>query len=169
VTVEQLGNSGEFIAALTTIVTLVYLAFQLRQNTRVLKATAFQAVVGEMGRNVENIIGDGELAEIIIKAQISPDDLSPVEQLRMNGAFVGSIRRLEAVYVQFTLGTMEEAHKQGFENSIVPMLLSPYGQQWWGNAKSAFYPPFVEHIDNSIESGRYSSGMPTMGYGAHGS
>lgn len=43
-TVEQLGNIGEFVAAIATVITIIYLAFQLRQNTRALKATAFQNV-----------------------------------------------------------------------------------------------------------------------------
>ena len=54
-TLDQMGNVGEVVAALATVATLIYLAGQLRQNTRALKATAFQAVISEMGSNVQNL------------------------------------------------------------------------------------------------------------------
>ena len=63
-TLDQMGNVGEVVAALATVATLIYLAGQLRQNTRALKATAFQAVVSEMGSNVQNLIDDNGLGII---------------------------------------------------------------------------------------------------------
>ncbi len=36
-TLEQLGNLGEFIASIATLMTLVHLALQIRQNTAQLK------------------------------------------------------------------------------------------------------------------------------------
>ena len=70
--IEQLGSIGEFVAAIATVATLIYLAFQLRQNTRALKATAFQSVVSEMGKNVEPLMNNGEMAEIFLKVMSEP-------------------------------------------------------------------------------------------------
>jgi len=36
--IQDLGSTGEFIAAIATLVTLVYLASQIRQSTKVAKA-----------------------------------------------------------------------------------------------------------------------------------
>jgi hypothetical protein len=36
VTIQDLGSIGEFVAAIATLATLVYLAVQIRQNTRTL-------------------------------------------------------------------------------------------------------------------------------------
>ena len=116
-TIEQLGNIGEFVAAIATVITLIYLAFQLRQNTRALKATAFQGVVSEMGKNVEPLMNSAEMAEIIVKSTAEPESLTPVERLRLKALYVSTYRRLESVYVQYTLGTMEPGNKRGFEES----------------------------------------------------
>ena len=40
-TLEDLGNLGEFFAALGVLVTLVYLAIQIRQNTHAMRASTF--------------------------------------------------------------------------------------------------------------------------------
>jgi len=44
---EAIGAIGEVLGALGVIVTLVYLAFQIRQNTSALKLNAEQSAVNE--------------------------------------------------------------------------------------------------------------------------
>ena len=41
-TIQDLGSIGELIAAIATVATLVYLAVQLKQNTRALRSQTFQ-------------------------------------------------------------------------------------------------------------------------------
>lgn len=43
-TIQDLGSIGELVAAIATIATLAYLAVQVRQNTRSLRSSAFQAI-----------------------------------------------------------------------------------------------------------------------------
>ena len=43
-TIQDLGSLGELIAAVATIATLVYLAMQIRQNTKQVRASTFQGV-----------------------------------------------------------------------------------------------------------------------------
>ena len=40
--IQELGSIGELIAAVATIFTLVYLAFQINQNTRAVKASMLE-------------------------------------------------------------------------------------------------------------------------------
>ena len=40
---EALGNAGGFLGGIGVVVTLVYLATQIRQNTRVVRTSKFQA------------------------------------------------------------------------------------------------------------------------------
>ena len=49
--IQDWGSIGELLAALATLATLIYLAAQVRQNTRALKSATFQNISSEMGRN----------------------------------------------------------------------------------------------------------------------
>jgi hypothetical protein len=40
---QLLGNYGEFVGAIGIVITLMYLAIQLRQNTRMMRASIRQA------------------------------------------------------------------------------------------------------------------------------
>ena len=46
--VESLGNLGDFIGGIGVIITLIYLATQVRQNTAALRAASRQAIVAGM-------------------------------------------------------------------------------------------------------------------------
>ncbi|TXS92103.1 hypothetical protein FV139_15380 [Parahaliea maris] len=161
-TLDHLGSIGEFVAAIATLITLIYLAFQLRQNTRALRATAFQSVVSEMGKNVEPLLNNADLVELFIKCNSSPEILTAAERVRVNALYLATFRRLESVYVQYTLGTMELENKLGFEESIIPLLHGPYAEKWWGEAKKSFYAPYVRYIEEQIAGGQVSTRSPSM-------
>ena len=47
-TLQDLGNIGEFIAAIGVIASLIYLAVQIRQNTRTLRGTFHDSSVNRI-------------------------------------------------------------------------------------------------------------------------
>ena len=67
--IQDLGSIGELIAALATLLTLGYLAIQLKQNTSALKSQTFQQSSMDMSLTANSVSSDGELAKIIIKAE----------------------------------------------------------------------------------------------------
>jgi hypothetical protein len=44
--IENLGNLGDFIGGIAVVVTLIYLAMQIRQNTRTVRLSSVQQVMG---------------------------------------------------------------------------------------------------------------------------
>jgi hypothetical protein len=115
-----------------------------------------------MGRNVEPIINNADLAAILIKGNADPDSLSAEERLRYSTFLIGSFRRLEAVYVQHKLGSIDEELKEGFEVSLMAVLRIPFGEQCWESAKVAFYRPFSDHVDLRLASGKIPGTHPSM-------
>lgn len=147
---EDLGNLGELLAALATLATLLYLAAQVRQNTRAVKSATFENITSEMGKNLEPIMSSGELSEIIIKGTTNPDSLNSEETLRLTCLFVSSFRKLESVFVQNRIGIIEDELTKGFERSVLGLLDTEFGHRWWKTAKATFYGPFSEHIDQQL-------------------
>ena len=161
-TIQDLGSVGELIAAFATIATLIYLATQVRQNTRALKSATFQNISSEMGKNLEPIINSPDLAAIMVKGTNDPESLSAEERLRYSGVLTVSFRRLESIYVQHTLGSIDEELKVGFEISIMALLNTAFGSEWWNTAKIAFYEPFTNHVDRRLASGEIPRIHPSV-------
>jgi hypothetical protein len=162
VTIQDLGSIGELVAAIATLATLIYLATQVRQNTRALKSATFQNISGEMGKNVELIVTNADLAAIMVKGNADPTSLTAEERLRYSSMLVASFRRLESVYVQHKLGSIDEELKEGFEISLMSVLKIPFGEQWWASAKAAFYQPFSDHVDLRLASGEIPRTHPSL-------
>jgi hypothetical protein len=51
---EDLGNVGEFVAAVAVVVSLIYLAFQIRQNTRWLRASLKQSITDSTSHTIRS-------------------------------------------------------------------------------------------------------------------
>lgn len=160
--IAELGSIGELVAAIATLLTLIYLATQVRQNTRALKSATFQNITGEMGRNVEPISLSADLASILVRGVNEPEKLEPEESVRLASVFVATFRRLESVYVQNRLGSIEDEMIKGFEISIARLLNTPFGRFWWKSAKTTFYAPFAEHIEQFAETVDSTDPHPSM-------
>jgi hypothetical protein len=164
-TIQDLGSLGELVAAIATIATLAYLAVQVRQNTRALRSATFESISEQMAQNVLPFLTNGELAELVIKGNADIDALSPAERLRFNGMLVSSMRRMESVYIQERIGSLEPDLARGFERSLLSLLQSPGSKGWWASAKVTFNPGFVEHVDtwlatNAARPTHASMGIP---------
>ena len=160
--IQDLGSIGELIAAIATVLTLIYLAFQLRQNTRAMRSSTFQQISAEMSQNVESFTTNPDLAAILVKAISGGSTFTPVEQLQFQGFLVMTFRRLEAVYVQHKLGSIEKDLVEGFERSLLPNLVLPNGSEWWATAKHTFHRAFVAHIDQRLENGDILDRPPSL-------
>ena len=161
-TIQDLGSIGELVAAIATIATLIYLATQVRQNTRALKSATFQNISGEMSRNVEPIMNSADLATIMIKGNNDPSSLSAEERLRYSSILTASFRRLESVYVQHKLGSIDKELKEGFEISLMAILQTKFAEEWWKTAKIVFYEPFTSHIDRRLAAGEIPQTHPSI-------
>ena len=83
-TIQNLGSLGEFIAAIATLVTLVYLALQIRQNTKTVRSTAFQQVVDSFSEISLAVGLNRDLSEMFSRALRAPlSSLDPVDQAQL--------------------------------------------------------------------------------------
>jgi hypothetical protein len=106
-----------------------------------------------MGRNVESILNNSDMAALIVKGNADPSSLTPEEALRYSSMLTASFRRLEAVFVQHELGSIDSELKEGFELSLISILRMPFAEQWWQTAKAVYYPAFVGHLDRRLAAG----------------
>ena len=88
--------------------------------------------------------------------------LEPAERMRMSALYVASFRRLEAVFVHGQLGSIDPELKDGFELSMMALIQTEFGRDWWADAKRTFYPPFVEHIDERLATGEVPERHPSI-------
>ena len=134
-TIQDLGSIGELIAAVATVATLVYLAVQIRQNTRMVAASVAQAH-RDARNEVTRILGDNPEA-----ARIYREGLLDLTGLRQPDRY-----QFDAL-MTLTLNYYEQAHSQGNLEALLEqyqwLLSQPGLHAWWkelgrGNYSDSF-------------------------------
>ena len=88
---EDLGNIGELIAAIGVIASLIYLAVQIRQNTmqitqntKTVRSATFRGATQLFTQFMARLSENPELAKIVVKANQSESDLPPDQRLQFD-------------------------------------------------------------------------------------
>ncbi len=86
---QDLGSIGELISAVAVFISLVYLAFQIRQNTRQIdentrtaQAAAFDSSITHTFVARQTIIENEDAARIYLQGSNDPESLSEADLLR---------------------------------------------------------------------------------------
>ena len=160
---DAIGAIGDFVSGVGVIVTLGYLAVQIRQSTRAQRSSTFQSICSEMAANTAAIVASPELADVFLKGFQDPDSLTPAERIRMAAQLTANARKLESVYVQSELGAITPELRAGFERSLLIPLTMSTGRAWWTSSKSMYYRPFVDYVDERLSSTDVAEGThPTL-------
>ena len=148
---DAIGAIGEVVGATAVVLTLIYLAVQLRVNTKALQSSTFQSISEATARTFEVTGTTPDLAEITLKAQGGLDKLSEVEKIRFRSMLMASFRRIESVYIHESMGAILPKHSSGFKRSTLSILAHPGILEWWHDTKDAFTSEFVKWIDSGLK------------------
>ena len=147
---QDLGNIGEAIGGIAVIVTIVYLAIQIRQNTRAVRAAAFQQVVDSFAEFSASLSHDRELVEIVINGNKDYHALNEVDQTRYGLAMRSFIRRAENVFFQTEQGTVKAETWAGIRGSLITVFRTPGFQSWWKGQTRYFNPTFRDFLERDF-------------------
>jgi hypothetical protein len=144
---EQLGNIGEFIGGLAVIASLIYLAVQIRQNTKSVRLQVEQAIKRDTFDLRRSAIENPEIADLYTKAISDFDSLSPGERIRVNLVCASVFEHLQHLYLLRNQGLV---HWDSQEKSLRGYLaLEPF-RRWWSSGREVLRPEFVEYVERDI-------------------
>ncbi len=147
---EDLGSIGEFLGGLAVLVSLVYLALQIRQNTTSVRAAASASVAESLSRVTEILSVEPELGRIWTQGLADYDSLDSDARARFTNIFLTYMRRLENAFYQQSRGFLDPDHWQTTERRTTSIMSRPGATRWWSESKSRFSDRFVDFVDSHI-------------------
>lgn len=112
---------AEILSSIAVLATLVFLVFELRQNTDAIKASTYQ----EMNAVISDINGvflaNPEVSEFIARTASGDGDLNPHDAIRLRAFISSQYRHADNVYFQYQMGTIS---RQQMESLLYPMVLN---------------------------------------------
>lgn len=145
---EAIGAIGEVVGALGVVATLLYLAIQIRQNTKTMRGQALGAVTQNILSEVLPFSGNN-IHVVFLKAIEDPESLSNEELSQLDAWYVASFTARQNEFAQFKLGTLSEDIWKSTHQAIRENMGNEYGRRWWDSlGRNRFMPEFVAFIDS---------------------
>jgi len=131
VTLEDLGNLGDFIGSIGVIVSLVYVGFQIRQNTEATRDMSAQNLTDAISKTNLVVAGNDELAKLIQSGLFDRKVPSEHEQFRFNTLFFAAYNQIDFAYRQYMAGKLDLKSCKRMEVEIPAYLQLPGAKAWW--------------------------------------
>jgi len=164
-TIQDLGSLGELIGAVGVVVTLGYLAFQIRQNTFQLKqnalttkAAAVSASNIALRETRQSIFGSADMSEFFLQGNENPGGLTEVQRLRYRLVMQNVTEVMVDIYTQTAVTNFspETWATQGI--TLVSRVLGTNGGKWFWAMYADNYPPaFRDEVDRILQTSSSSA------------
>ena len=149
---EALGNLGDFIGGLGVVITLLYLAIQIRRNTE-------QTRLNTAGDSWSGILEAfepvyyGENTAIFQRGLAADSDLPAAEFLTFSFLMTRMLGQFELSLYQGRHGALDEELLEMHSRLVQTIVTSPGGRLWWERAgQHLFGNAFVTHVAGILES-----------------
>ena len=144
---------AEILSSVAVLATLVFLVYELRQNTDAIRANTYQEMNAVISESNGIFLANPEVSEFILRTASNADNLTPSDSIRLR-AFVSSMyRHADNIHFQYQIGTID---RRQMESLLIPMILNMRRRgtlrtQWEeGEDKLLLHPDLVAYIDAEI-------------------
>ena len=143
---DALGALGEIVGAVAVVLTVAYLAIQIRQSGKTSTQQSYHDLVTRRSDWFNRQIESNEVTAIFV-AGMRGDSLNEIEAERFTAAMLNFASHVQDVYLQGRNGLVEEnvwlAERQFFAACKgLPGFIG-----WWRAATQYFLPEFVAEVE----------------------
>ncbi len=156
-TLDDLGNLGEIVAAIGVVVSLIYLGRQIRQNTAHLsqntqsvQLSALEATVESGNRVRELLIVNPELSELYTKGLEGYSQLDRTERLRFGMLLTNLFGALQASYTRNVELIPNPRALEFMENNLDSILAHAGIREWWERRQADWQQEFREVVNEQL-------------------
>jgi len=153
VTLEHMYDFGQTIAVLAS---LIFVGYQIRQNTRALKATSHHAVTDSFNAINTLLVSDPKVARRWRLGLAGSDALDEDERDCVSFMMLGYMRIFETLHYQFSTGALEPKLFEAELNTLKWAVTNPGIVTWWSTnpiSLSAEYRAFIDGLIRDAHSG----------------
>ena len=146
-TLNELGSLGEFISGLAVVVTLIYLAVQIRHNTRAVRSSMHHAMIESTLRIAESVSDSADVGRIVLKADEGFDNLTKEERIRFEAYAERVFNNFESVFYSYRNSMIEEDLWESWESSYLADVSRSAMRSYWQEERPQHLRDFMDFID----------------------
>ncbi len=147
---DAIGAIGEVAGAIAVVITLVYLARQLRENTKSIKLQTLDTTFRDWNECLAEIHNTDGVGLAYYKA-LKNESLTDLEEHQLTYLF----RRIFNVYAKMhylkTVDAADPFNTESLESSLPYLFRMGFFNHWWPLHRNRYASRFQDHIDEQIK------------------
>jgi hypothetical protein len=157
VTLAQLASIGEIISSIAVIISLVYLAVQIRTNTEAERTSTYQSIVSDFGALNNNMAITPGLSHMFVQGMEDFNQFEPDERARISQMFFQCFHYFENMFYQHRKGYLDDEVWAGWQRLMLTYYSRPGFQTWWAFRRDVYSESFA----NFLEEGKLDKKIPS--------
>ena len=152
---DAVGALGQVVGAFAVVFTLVYLAVQVRQNTRGTRRVATAEATTAFREWGQHITADTSMRRAYLKGLRGLKNLSEDEKALFWGIIFNVFKVAEQLHLQHLDSAMDAGVWAGWEYTLSGILTTTGCQQYYQERRRSFNPRFQEWLDNLVPDAEF--------------
>lgn len=152
---SDLAAIGSFISGLAVLASLIFVGYQLRQNTQAIRAGASQAHSQNWQQITQPVIDNGEFARIWRLGLEDIDSLTDDERVRFFAAAGAILRFFEGARLQWRHGQLDKEHWHNVEKTAIDFGATAGFKAYWAVRRHWLSSEFQQWYESLAEERVY--------------
>jgi hypothetical protein len=151
---KAISAIGQMVGALAVVISLIYLANQVRSNARETRLAAMRSTLDLVIRFTQQITAHPDVAELRSRGEKEFDSLEGTDRERFSAYMHGLFRTIENVYYQHLEGHLDPRVWRGLEAVMREVNARPGVQAWWRSHSHWFGEEFAKFINQQQQTAK---------------
>jgi len=147
---DAIGAISEAISAVAVVISLIYLAVQIRTQTAEARLAATRDLANQYVDLLKLIAIDEKLPGVLLRSIEDYYSLGDEDRLRVSHIFHVTMRNCEQQYLHAISSNADRAFVDAVTRQISQILSFTGFQQWWSTSSDGFDEKFVKFLDSQI-------------------
>ncbi len=144
---DAISAIGEIVGAAAVVVSLLYLAVQIRDQNRQARLLAMHDMSREM-RDVTKILASEDMTDIFVRANASHDSITEAESVRFAILVTNMFRAWENAFLENKNGHLDSGVWKTLSQDYGQPMAAPSLQHIWNLRRENYDPEFRAYVDN---------------------
>jgi hypothetical protein len=155
---EAISAIGQIVGAIAVVISVLYLAREVRRNARATRFAAMRSTLDAFNRLAEQIAEHPDVAEVWIRGVYDYESLEGVDRTRFNSRMHQIFRNVEDAYHQHLDGHLDPRVWRGIEVVMREANTAPGVQAWWRSHSHWFggeeFAKFINQLQQTAKPPR---------------
>ena len=143
---------GELIAAVAVVISLVFVGYEVQQNSEAQSQTATEAVVRDFVGSIRSLSTNAEIACIYASGVQDFESLSGSERLRLSAWLLGVYYAIQEMHNLAKRGAIDPSIWSGFDRLSQEVMVLPGVKQWFATRRHWFSEDFQLYLEEQTLS-----------------